>query len=448
MATRNLSVMFTDIKGFTERTSDETRRGVADLLEEHQRLLIPVFDYFDGTVAKTIGDAFLVYFESPTDAVLCGVTIQEVLRRHNANKKERDRLEIRVAINVGEVELKGNDVHGEAVNIAARLEGVTEAGEVWFTDAVYQTMNRKEAPSAEVGERIFKGIPYPVRVYRVIQDPNSSLAQVLASGIELTDQGPRLKGIRERVNGGPKGIPSWVKWGGAAALGAAALFIALRPSAAQRDVEAAVVEVMGSPELRDMYFPDPLEALLARYPEDPEVPFAAGNRLEEEGHPITVLWLYGEALQRGGYAGDDQIFGYAVASLTTGAIDHQKYEAAELLLLEHFPHRSLEWARDGLNTHDVQTFGRAWHYLGEVGDPLRDNPYYHALSELVSGGEVEMGPLLETFLAQDGPQRRDQILALHREFVETFPRFTAYGRKRDQAQANLERLLQAWNRND
>lgn len=69
MATRNLTVMFTDIQGVTERTSGETRRGVADLLKEHQRLLVPVFDYFDGTVAKTIGDTFLVYFESPTDAV-------------------------------------------------------------------------------------------------------------------------------------------------------------------------------------------------------------------------------------------------------------------------------------------------------------------------------------------------------------------------------------------
>jgi class 3 adenylate cyclase len=130
MATRNLSIMFTDIKGFTQRTSASSREAMKALLEQHERLLLPVFAYFDGVVVKTIGDAFLVYFESPTDAVLCGVTIQEVLRHHNAKQAKADRLEVRVAINVGEVELEQGDVMGEAVNIAARLEGVTEAGEV------------------------------------------------------------------------------------------------------------------------------------------------------------------------------------------------------------------------------------------------------------------------------------------------------------------------------
>lgn len=201
MKTRNLSIMFTDIKGFTSRTSGATRKDVADLINVHERLLVPVFLYFDGVIVKTIGDAFLVYFESPTDAVLCGVTIQEVLRRHNKTVLEDEQLEVRVAINVGDVELKENDIIGEAVNIASRLEAITEAGEVYFTDAVYQTMNRKEAPSAEVGERIFKGIEYAIRVYKVIQDPKSELAHILSQGVDLTDKGPILKGIREKING-------------------------------------------------------------------------------------------------------------------------------------------------------------------------------------------------------------------------------------------------------
>lgn len=196
MATRNLAIMFTDIKGFTQRTSASSRDAMKALLEQHERLLLPVFAYFDGKVVKTIGDAFLVTFDSPTDAVLCGVTIQEVLRQYNAGQAEDERLEVRVAINVGEVELQQGDVLGEAVNIAARLEGVTEAGEVWFSEAVYQTMNRTEAPSAEVGERLFKGIPHPIRVYKVIQEPDSELAQQLALGVKLSDGVPQLAGIR------------------------------------------------------------------------------------------------------------------------------------------------------------------------------------------------------------------------------------------------------------
>lgn len=201
MVTRNLSIMFTDIKGFTQRTSASSRDAMKALLEQHEKLLLPVFAYFDGTVVKTIGDAFLVYFESPTDAVLCGVTIQEVLRQHNTEQAEDARLEVRVAINVGEVELEADDVLGEAVNIAARLEGVTEAGEVWFTDAVYQTMNRNEAPSAEVGERLFKGIPHPIRVYKVIQDSDSELAHQLSQGVMLSGGVPQLTGIRLAARG-------------------------------------------------------------------------------------------------------------------------------------------------------------------------------------------------------------------------------------------------------
>jgi class 3 adenylate cyclase len=197
MVTRNLSIMFTDIKGFTQRTSDSSREAMKELFAQHERLLVPVFSHFAGTIVKTIGDAFLVHFESPTDAVLCGVTIQEVLRQYNEGRGEEQRLEVRVAINVGEVELSEDDVMGDAVNIAARLEGVTEAGEVWFTDAVYQNMNRSEAPSAEVGERVFKGIPHSIRVYKVIQEAGSELAQHLAQSVSLSDGIPQLAGIRQ-----------------------------------------------------------------------------------------------------------------------------------------------------------------------------------------------------------------------------------------------------------
>ncbi|MDH5785057.1 MAG: adenylate/guanylate cyclase domain-containing protein [Chromatiales bacterium] len=208
MPTRNLSIMFTDIKGFTERTSGSTRQGMKALLDAHDRLLKPVFRHFAGTIVKTIGDAFLVHFESPTDAVLCGVTIQEVLRQYNSDIDDHDRLEVRVAINVGEVDLRENDILGEAVNIAARLEGITEAGEVWFTDAVYQTMNRSEAPSAEVGERLFKGIPHPIRVYRVINEPGSELAQSLAATVKLSDNGPVLHSEQAPFSEQTSGTPS------------------------------------------------------------------------------------------------------------------------------------------------------------------------------------------------------------------------------------------------
>lgn len=195
MATRNLAIMFTDIQGFTARTSVSTREGIDKLLDAHDRLLKPVFATFRGTIVKTIGDAFLVWFESPTDAVICGLTVQEVLRQRNERVPAEERLHVRVAINAGDVELRTDektgmvDVFGEPVNLAARLEGITEAGEVWFTEAVYLTMNRAEAPSTEIGERTFKGIPNPVRVYKVIYEPGSEHARALAARVKFEGDG-------------------------------------------------------------------------------------------------------------------------------------------------------------------------------------------------------------------------------------------------------------------
>lgn len=202
MSTKNLAIMFTDIQGFTARTSASTREGIEHLLDAHDKLLKPVFATFRGNIVKTIGDAFLVWFESPTDAVICGLTIQEVLRQRNEKVAEGEKLHVRVAINAGDVELRTEpttgalDVFGEAVNLAARLEGITEAGEVWFTEAVYLTMNRAEAPSTEIGERTFKGIPNPVRVYKVIYEPGSEQALALAARVVFTGDG-RTKISRE-----------------------------------------------------------------------------------------------------------------------------------------------------------------------------------------------------------------------------------------------------------
>ena len=83
MKTANLAIVFTDIKGFTERTSQQTLEQNERLLEAHAGLLTPLFRAFGGKVVKSIGDAFLVTFESPTQAVLSGIAIQDKLWYHN-----------------------------------------------------------------------------------------------------------------------------------------------------------------------------------------------------------------------------------------------------------------------------------------------------------------------------------------------------------------------------
>lgn len=171
METRTIAIMLTDIKGFTSKTAGFSRAETQEMLTKHRELVLPVILKFGGRLVKTIGDAFLAAFNSPTDAVICGVEIQQVLKAHNADKTHEEKIEIRIAINSGEVAIHDDgDIYGDAVNITSRLESIAEAGEVFFTEAVYLAMNKKEVPSSEIGYRQFKGIPEKIKVFRVLRE--------------------------------------------------------------------------------------------------------------------------------------------------------------------------------------------------------------------------------------------------------------------------------------
>lgn len=183
--TRVLTIVFTDIKGFTERTSNSDREAVSRLLKKHEELLLPLAKSYNGVLIKTIGDAFLLSFASPTNAVLCAVMMQEKLKEFNATVIESEKIEIRIAMNTGEVIMRDGDVYGEPVNIAARIESLTDANEIWFSESTYLAMNRQEVPTSLIGEYRLKGIPEAVRVYRVVRDSSSeSYARTVQSQLE------------------------------------------------------------------------------------------------------------------------------------------------------------------------------------------------------------------------------------------------------------------------
>ncbi|MBU1108963.1 MAG: adenylate/guanylate cyclase domain-containing protein [Candidatus Riflebacteria bacterium] len=183
--TRVLTIVFTDIKGFTERTSNSDREAVSRLLKKHEELLLPLAKSYNGVLIKTIGDAFLLSFASPTNAVLCAVMMQEKLKEFNASVSETEKIEVRIAMNTGEVIMRDGDVYGEPVNVASRIESLTDANEVWFSESTYLAMNRQEVPTSLIGEYRLKGIPEAVRVYRVVRDDNSeSYTRTVKSQLE------------------------------------------------------------------------------------------------------------------------------------------------------------------------------------------------------------------------------------------------------------------------
>ena len=159
-----------------------------NILSKHEELLRPLILSHGGIVVKTIGDAFMLTFESPTNAVLCGLRMQAKLKKYNLEVPPEKRIEIRIAINSGEVEIVGNDVFGETVNLAARLEGVTDSGEIYFTEATYLVMNRAEVPTSSVGGFRFKGIDREVKVFRVVQDENLELYNKVLQSDDVFDK--------------------------------------------------------------------------------------------------------------------------------------------------------------------------------------------------------------------------------------------------------------------
>src|SRR5258706_1724652 len=167
MKTENLAVAFVDIKGYTTRPSTQSREENQKLLRRFDGVVRPVVKAFGGHVVKNSGDVFLLTYRSPTDALHSAMAMQDQLAEMNAKLPEGERFEIRVAVNVGEVRVEGNDVFGEAVNIASRIEGLADGGEIYFSEAVYLVMNKSEVPFEEVGIKQLKGVPEPVRVFKI-----------------------------------------------------------------------------------------------------------------------------------------------------------------------------------------------------------------------------------------------------------------------------------------
>ena len=187
LKTENLAILLTDIAGFTETTIQQSRLDNERLIDTHSRLLLPLIRRFRGRLIKTIGDAFLIVFKSPTDAMLCAMAMQDALFAHNRGQPAERQIHIRIAASLGEVRVTRNDIFGEPVNMTSRIEGITPADEIYFSEAVYMAMNKAEVPSQEVGWRELKGVAQPVRVYQIPRFGNPRLVAADAMSTQDID---------------------------------------------------------------------------------------------------------------------------------------------------------------------------------------------------------------------------------------------------------------------
>jgi len=160
------AILSADVKGYS-RLMGEDEEWTVRTLSAYREIMKGLIQQHRGRVVDTPGDNVLAEFASVVDAVQCAVEIQQVLRAKNAVLPENRRMEFRIGINLGDVIEEGEHIYGDGVNIAARVEGLAEAGGICISESAYQQIENKVPLRYEyLGEHEVKNIAKPVRVYR------------------------------------------------------------------------------------------------------------------------------------------------------------------------------------------------------------------------------------------------------------------------------------------
>jgi hypothetical protein len=148
-----------------EGTHARVKRIQRDLIE-------PSITEHYGRLVKTTGDGFIAIFDSPVEAVRCAIVIQQNMSGRNTSQPKDLWIEYRVGVNLGDVIIEEDDIYGDGVNIASRLESIADPGQVYISGGIYEQIKNKLVCGYEsLGDRKVKNITDPVRVYRVLPDP-------------------------------------------------------------------------------------------------------------------------------------------------------------------------------------------------------------------------------------------------------------------------------------
>lgn len=161
-------IMFTDMVGYSALTQRDEPLALR-LLEEHREIVRPILARHGGREIKTIGDAFLVEFASALAAASCAVEIQRALHERNQTAAADQQVRLRIGLHAGDVIHRENDVYGDGVNIAARIEPLAEAGGICVSEDVARQIGNKFAcPLVKLGAGELKNVEMPVDIYQIV----------------------------------------------------------------------------------------------------------------------------------------------------------------------------------------------------------------------------------------------------------------------------------------
>jgi adenylate cyclase len=172
---RLTAVLLADVVGYSRLMSADEEGTHARLTEHVKTLIEPAITRYRGRPVRSMGDGLLIEFDSALDAVRCAIEIQRGLAEHEANQDD-ERIQLRIGINTGDVIADQHDIYGNSVNIAARLEGLAEPGQIYVTRGVRDQLLGCPIQFEDKGKRRVKNIGQPIRVYRVKDTTDSRLS--------------------------------------------------------------------------------------------------------------------------------------------------------------------------------------------------------------------------------------------------------------------------------
>jgi adenylate cyclase len=164
------AILCADVHGYS-RLMGEDEEATLRSLSSHRKVIDGLIEQYRGRFVNSAGDSVLAEFASVVNAVQCAVEIQTALKSENANLPPDRQMEFRIGVNLGDVMVEGEQIYGDGVNIAARLESLADPGGICISGIVHEQLANKLAISYEdLGEQTVKNIAKPVRVLRVIPE--------------------------------------------------------------------------------------------------------------------------------------------------------------------------------------------------------------------------------------------------------------------------------------
>jgi adenylate cyclase len=185
---RLAAILAADIAGYSLMMGED-EAGTAQALREHRAAADPLVAQYGGRIVKTTGDGVLIEFGSVVGAVQCAIALQRLTTERNAGSPGDRRMEWRIGIHLGDVLVEGDDILGDGVNIAARLEALAEPGGICISDDTFRQVRGKiEAEFADIGEQSLKNIARPLRVYSIGASPATEQPTTSPTALPLPDK--------------------------------------------------------------------------------------------------------------------------------------------------------------------------------------------------------------------------------------------------------------------